>query len=153
MAIRRRRGGNAGMTSWSDRGIEQPVWQYAYQELTYTADGKAEESKEKQKKNGTTARAGFKRRKRSQEGQSVPNISARLLCEGENSRRKRTQQGNTKTPRNVSPVSKSGRKRPKESEETNNKTLRAFPPVSTRGRKRSKENARTGDPKASRQGG
>ena len=41
-------GGNAGAVSWSDRGIGQPVRQYAYQELTYTAHDKAKEGKGKQ---------------------------------------------------------------------------------------------------------
>ena len=43
-------GGNAGAVSWSDRGIGQPVRQYAYQNLTYMAYGKAEEGKEIQGK-------------------------------------------------------------------------------------------------------
>ena len=47
MGIRRRRRGNAGT---SDRGIGQPVRQYAYQKLTYTAYGEAEDGKGKQTK-------------------------------------------------------------------------------------------------------
>ena len=43
MGIRIRQRGNAGTASWSDRGIGQPVLQYAYQELTYTAYGKTHE--------------------------------------------------------------------------------------------------------------
>ena len=43
--MRIRRKGNARTASWSDRGIGQPVWQYAYQELNYTVYGKAEENK------------------------------------------------------------------------------------------------------------
>ena len=39
--------GNAGTASWSDRGIMQPVRQYAYQELTYTAYGKVRRRKAK----------------------------------------------------------------------------------------------------------
>ena len=81
MGIRKRRRGNAGTASWSDRGIGQPVSQYAHQEPTYTAYGKAEE------------------------GKSVASISAGLLREGESSRRKRTQKGNTKTLRVSSLVS------------------------------------------------
>ena len=45
IGIRIRRRGNAGTASWSDRGIGQLVWQYAYQELNYTVYGKAKESK------------------------------------------------------------------------------------------------------------
>ena len=45
MGKRIRRRGNAGTASWSDRGIGQPVWQYAYQELNYTVYGKSEERK------------------------------------------------------------------------------------------------------------
>ena len=45
MGIRIRRGGNAGTAPWSDRGIGQLLWHYAYQELNYTVYGKAEERK------------------------------------------------------------------------------------------------------------
>ena len=41
-------GGNAGAVSWSDRGIGQPVRQYAYQKLTYTAYGKAEKERHRE---------------------------------------------------------------------------------------------------------
>ena len=90
MGIRIRRSGNARTASWSDRGIGQPVWQYAYQALTYTAYGKTEG------------------------GKSVTSISAGILCPGKHSRRKRTQKGNMKTPRVFWPVSKRGRKRSNE---------------------------------------
>ena len=55
MEIRIRWRENAGTVAWSDRGIGQPVWQFAYQELNYTVYGKKEERK------------------------SVPSISAGLL--------------------------------------------------------------------------
>ena len=79
MGIRIRWRGKAGTASWSDRGIGQPVRQCAYQELTYTAYGKAEESKgvtsisavsyeraktvvERERKNGTRKRCEHFRR-------------------------------------------------------------------------------------------
>ena len=75
MEVRSRQRGNAGRASWSDRGIRQPVRHYAYQELTYTAYGKAKEGKGKHK-NGATVRAGPKRRNRSREGKSFKRTSA-----------------------------------------------------------------------------
>ena len=62
MGIGIKRRGNAGTASWPDRGIGQPVWQYAYQELNCTVYGEAEEHK------------------------SITSISTGLVQEGENSR-------------------------------------------------------------------
>ena len=131
MGIQRRRRGNAGTASWSDRGIGQPVRQYAYEKLTYTGYGQAEEGKGNRggKKSGTTVRIGPKRRNRSQEWKSVTSISVGLL------------QGRAKA------AVKRDRKK------GNTKTLQAFPPVSKRGRRRSwKENARNARPKGEGKG-
>ena len=37
--------GSVGPASWLDRGIGQPLWQDAYQELNFTVYGEAEEHK------------------------------------------------------------------------------------------------------------
>ena len=67
------------------------------------------------RKNGTTVRAGPRRRNILRAGKNATRISAGLLRAGENSRRKRTQEGNTKTLRESPAVCKRGRKRSKES--------------------------------------
>ena len=91
MGLRRRWRGNAGTASWLDQGIGQPVRLYAYQELTYTAYGKAEEVKGKQKKNQQPSALALKRN-RSQEEKSITSISAGLIREGEDGRGNRTQE-------------------------------------------------------------
>ena len=78
MGIRKRRRGNAGTASWSDGSIGQPVWQYAYEEPTYTAYGKAEESK------------------------IVTIISDGLLWEGEKRHRKKTREKEHETATSIS---------------------------------------------------
>ena len=148
MGIRIRRRGNAVTASSSDRGIGQPVRQYAYRELTYAAFGKAEEGKGKQKKTvqpSVLVLIGETDRRKAKSCRGSPPVSygrAKTFVERE---RKKGTRKRYEYFRRSPGVGENGRKR---MQGRNTKTLRAFPPVSKRERKQSKESARKGQENA-----